>query len=751
MDAYTNNDKFNFEAVFKKCLSNWYWFALSLFIAIATANFMLRFKNTIYQVSGTILIEDETNKPVPEQALLPGTPLVSRNTLENELQLLKSRTLMERVVDSLGIDVTYHVERKFKVVELYKQSPIKLTYVDRIQDFYGKSLRIKPIDDARFGVIRNEGDTLQYNYNVPFLYDGITFSFDRVREVPLTKENILVRFSYPRHVAAYYSDKLAVRKRSMSNILDITLRDPVPEKAIDIVNTLVKVYNKISLEQKKMAASSSLEFIEKRLETVTNELFQIESQEENFRISNVLPSSTSASAERFMDRINNTDEALVELRFQRNSLTNLESFLRQPANRYESISISPSVAGEALSSLIASYNDLLIQRERLLLSSTASHPQVQNLEKRLESLKSDILNGIQVAKVELEERQKEILADVAPIKEQVQQIPRSERILDQIDRRGQVKEEVYLYLQKLWEEKAIELATQVESARVLDAPINSGPVAPSALHFYLVAFVLGLGIPTGVVAVRERLNDTVQDKADIRSITDMPILGEVAYHRSSRNKVVMKNNKSILAEMFRLVRTNLQFFSANVRDKETLMVTSYLSGEGKTFVTANLGASLALAGKKVVLLEFDLRKPKLSKFLSGNFSKKGITNYVVGEAEIEDIIQPVEGFDSLYVIGCGPIPPNPAELIINERIDALMEHLKRHYDCIILDTPPAGLLTDGLLLSKFVTSTICVVFSGKTKREDLKQLDDLYREQKLPHPALVLNGVKLPKRYGYYY
>ena len=264
--------------------------------------------------------------------------------------------------------------------------------------------------------------------------------------------------------------------------------------------------------------------------------------------------------------------------------------------------------------------------------------------------------------------------------------------------------------------------------------------------------MLGLGIPAGIIYMLDKLNDKIMNKEEVKAITgDVPFLGEVAFAKSARSKLITDNSRSVVAEMFRIIRTNLQFLTAGAKQHKTILVSSYISGDGKTFVSGNLAACLALTSKKTVVLELDLRRPKLTELILQRPPGVGVTNYLVGENEIDDIIQKVEGYDHLYMISAGPTPPNPAELIMSEKMDELMAYLQEKFDYVVLDTPPVGLVTDAYLLNRFVSNSIFVVRANKTKKDELQYLSDICKDEKLTHPAIILNGTKSPKRYGYYY
>jgi capsular exopolysaccharide synthesis family protein len=738
----------------KKCLNKWYLFVLSGAIAFATAWYLLASEPLVWAVVGSVIVEEEKNggSQLPDEAIIQGLPFKNSGTLDKQIQVLKSRNLMEKVVDSLGIDLLYFVERRFVDQELYKNSPLKVTYMDKKEDFTGEKMRMKQIDETRFAILPTEDeDTLYYNYGVQFTYKNVNFIVERDTQFPLEEDPIFISRLEPLMVASYYASRLNLQKMAQSNVLAISMNDMTPQKVKDIMHVLIDVYNVEAQHEKNRVASQQLDFIEERLSYLSSQLAGVESTEAAIRSSSEVTTDIDASAQRYYEQLSTVEQTRGEISSTRSSLQSLQAFLSDRGNQFELIPNFGDLGGKSFIPLVSQYNKMIVERERLLETFTPAYPGVMEHNEKINKVRSTILSTINLALTDLERQENQLVAKVNPVQRNLRSLPSIEKRLREVGRQGAGKNEVLVLLLQKREETAIGLAAQVQAARILDEPVRmKKPVGPNSGQYYALAMLLGLGLPVSVLYILDRLNDKVQSKAEIKAWSKAPFLGEVAYAKSERSKLITASSRSVIAEMFRLIRTNLQFLTAASKEK-VILVTSNMSGDGKTFISGNLAACLALTDKKTVILELDLRKPKLTEFLLNMPPTVGITNYLVGEKEIEDILQPVEGYDGLFLMSSGPTPPNPAELILGERMKELIEYLKKNFDYVVLDTPPAGLVTDAFLLSKYAACTIFVVRSGKTKKDELGNIQELCKEGKLVNPALILNGTKMPKRYGYYY
>lgn len=751
MNNYSKLSKSN---LLKKAIRHWYWYAISLAVAIAAAWYTLAQESPSYLVKGSIVVEEDQGRSgqLPEESIIQGLPFKNKGSLDRQIQVLKSRNLMEKVVDSLGIDVLYFVQRRFKEEELYKTSPIKLGSVSDRVAAYGKRLTVRQVDEGSFVLMgESEKDSVKYKFGEPFQYEGLTFKLVRDSVNPPLSGILCIKFIPKVKVATWYSEKLMFQKQAQSNVISVSLTDITPWKLQDILYELVEVYNYVAQDEKNRMAARSLKFIDNRLADMSTELFAVESSQASLKTSTSVTTDVDASAERYLDKLSTAETDKSQIIATRNTIQNLRDFLTDFSNQYTLIPNFGDLGGVSFATSIAQYNKVISAREAKLITATARHPEVIQAEETLKTLRATILRGIDLVSQDLAAKEQQVTNTAAPLQRKVNSLPFVQQRLKDIERKVGVKDDLVLYMLKKREETAIGLATKVESTRILDDPLSSEkPVAPNSGQTYMLAILLAFALPTSILVLKDKLNDKVSDKSELKFVTNIPFLGEVALAKSERGKLITSNSRSAVAEMFRLIRTNLEFLTAGGKEK-VILITSNESGDGKTFISGNLGAVLALTDKKTVLVELDLRKPKLTETILNKQPTVGVTNYLVGEKKFGEILQKVEGINNLYLISSGPTPPNPAELMMTTQMDELIERLKKDFDYVVLDTPPVGLVADAFLLKKYASASIFVIRAGKTKKDDLKFINEICAEGKLAHPSIVLNGVKTPKRYGYYY
>ena len=738
----------------KKLLSKWYWFVLSLLAVCSVAVYLFLQEPVIYDIAGTIIVNEERQQgggQMPEDMLLTAGAFNKRGSLNRQIQILKSRYLMEKVVDSLDLHIGYFAEGRFKNYELYKDSPVKVEYATDMYRLYGSTLRIKQMESNRFALMVEDQDTFFYNYGVPFVYEGSTIVLERDTLIPIEDRVIAVDFYNPRGIATLFSSGLQLRKLSQSNVLSISLKNQTPQKVKDIINCLVYSYNVDAQNEKNQLANRSLEFIDDRLREAADKLGSVEGREAAIKSSASVASDFSISSQQDYDQLTAIEENKGQITNAKSVLDKIESFLNSQGEDYDFIPNFGDMAGISFASLVTNYNSVVAQRKRLLLSATEEHPQAKEFKKALINLKANILNAVSIARQDIQRQEGELTGKESEVQTKIRATPFVQQAVKDKSRQADVQGELFSFLLQKREETAIGLAANVESVRILDEPVESiFAVSPSKRQYAMIAFLLAMLIPASVIYLQEKLNDKISSKEQVKDYAmEVPFLGEVAQTKNPK-LLVDDSSRSVVAEMFRIIRTNLQFIATGAKQK-TILVSSYINGDGKTFVSGNLAAVLSLTGKKTIMLELDLRRPMLTQLVKGEGPGAGITNYLVGDRGINEIIQKVDGYKHLYMISSGPAPPNPAELIMSERMEKLMAHLKENYDYIILDTPPVGLVTDAYLLDKFTNNSIFVVRANKTKKSELKHLSDLCKDRKIKAPAFILNGSKAPKKYGYYY
>jgi capsular exopolysaccharide synthesis family protein len=531
--------------------------------------------------------------------------------------------------------------------------------------------------------------------------------------------------------------------------LNISLKDPVWERGITIVAKLIEVYEKEAVEDKNLIASNTLNFIDERLKYLTAELTDVEKNVELYKKENGL-TDVGSDAALFTSSASEYNKKLADLDIQIELLSSIETYLQKQGEQFEMIPSSLNIQDPTLLSLIAKFNELQLQRQRMLRGSQPDHPLVINMNEQLANLRVNIRENLRTIKNGLGITRQNLLANSARFESKKRMVPAMERELLEINRQQGVKAGLYLYLLQKREESALSLAATVSNTRIIDAPSAGYPDGPNKMTFYMMAILFGIAVPFAVLYLRDMINDKVQHLREVEKSTATPILGELAHDKTGETLVVTHGSRSVITEMFRHIRTNLQFATAG-KENKVILITSGMSGEGKTFFSINLGASLVSTGKRVVVLGMDLRKPRLIKAL--NLSDTlGITNYLISDAvSVNDIVRPLGVMEDLFVIGSGPVPPNPAELMMSPKIGKLINILKESFDYVIIDTAPVGQVVDAFMLAPYIDSTIYLVRYNFTPKPLLETIQKIYKERKLSHPMIVLNDAKEKKGYGYGY
>jgi len=758
----------DYKSLFFRFFRNWYWLLLGLGIAIAGVWYYFKFTIPVYVVKGTMLITDNNRSGLTQEAIVnPFSRRSLGSSTAAEIQILKSRSTLKKVVDALELNITTHIEGPYVTKEVYDNPPIQLNRTEFLESSYDHTLRIIQLDSTSFSLIHQKleknqelVDTTIHAFGIPFSYQGVNYiiSFNYSTEFP-----IIIKIKNPNKTAQSYAKRIKIRSalkndrgwsQSSKKILELSLNTSVPKKAIAIINTLVSVYDASKIKEKQETANKTLAFIDERLTFLQKELFQVEKSVENIKQRRAIPLDISQNASRLLNQLTTADESLTELNFKEKFLYAIQKDLLKDSNQSEFLALNDEIGGVALVSVVDQYNELIKERSQLIITVNPNSPVVKTIDEQLLGLKNKVLENIQLAIVSIQGRQADLKDKVEPIVEQISQIPKNERELLEVMRQQKIKESLFVYLLKKREETAITVAAQVSDTQILDAPIRSGgPVAPQKSRLLLLASLLGLGIPSIFIILRELLDNKIYTKEDIKDLTSIPFLGEIGISKLKDQIVVHPGKRTSIAEMFRMLRTNLHFLlPTNGNPCKTVLTTSSLSGEGKTFISINLAASLALSGSKTLLIGMDMRKPKLAEYLGAANQSKGVSTFLSGATDqLEELVQPVENFDKLFFIGSGPIPPNPSELILGPNTEKFFASLKKEFDYIIIDTPPVGLVTDAFLIGKYVKASFLVTKHKVTNRQQVNYFNDIHKQQKLPSTAIILNGVKRSRKYGYGY
>ena len=741
------------KAIIFKYLKYWYLFVAGAVIALIIAFIYLRYTTPMFVAKTSILFKDDSGGPSESAVFSDISGFNTNRSIDNEILILKSNSLMERVVQELKLEVKYVVEGTVRDVEIYGED-LKFQVIpkDFSSKFYGKSFKIFFKNDNTFEL--HDGATETYSFGQEIVKPYGVFTIISRSDATFSSENkpLTISFRNVEDLAKGYSNKLGVGSiNKEASALMISITDAVPNRAKDILGKLVEVYEKESIEDKNQIAQKSVEFINDRLVYLTQELSQVEQNVEEYKQQYEL-TDVSSQGQEYVASASASRKELENVNVQINVLRSIESYLKSQGggDEYELVPSSLSISDMTLSGLITQFNAIQLDRERLLRNSRPNNPVILNMNEQLKNLRNNILENLKNIRSGLYITKRSLEAQLGFVGDKIQQVPVREREYVEITRQQETKQALYLYLLQKKEESALSLASAVSNTRIIDPPVAKGPVSPNKTNTMAYSLILGLFVPFLGLYIKYLFTNKIERRSEVLNLTETPILGEICHEKSGETVVANAHKRTPIAEMFRLLRTNLRFSLAG-KENKVVLITSSMSGEGKTFFCINMGASLAGAGKKVIILEFDLRRPKLVKSLGINKSK-GLTDYLVGDIEnVNDVIRSTDVDPNLDIISAGTLPPNPAEIILNERVKTLIKEMKARYDYVILDCPPVGKVADALTLNEHIDTSIYIVRYNYTDKDQIKIIDDIFINQKLRNPLIVLNDSKKANSGNYVY
>lgn len=746
-------DKEVFKKLFYRLVQHWKWFAISLICCLFGAFVFIRYTRPKFKVASKILVQDDAKGG----GMLGGDMLKSlgglfdiKSNVDNEVEILKTRTVVEKVVRKLQLYITYYREGRVKAAELYTNSPFNIeilntndsipTAIFKLSFLQGKKIKLMGdgIDFIAETLLDEPiktpiGSIVIHKTNFPVSDNGYKFS---IQSIDQTVDDYLTAID------------IKATNRQVTTI-DLSLSTTIPKKGEDILNTLMEEYIRSNIEERNKTADSTVSFINNRIASIGQELKEVERSIQVFKQDNNVANiqeQSKALIDNASDFYKQTSAVDVQLQI----VTSLEQYLKDDRNHKRIVPTTLVTQDPGFISLVEKYNTLQIERDKLLLSSTEANPTVQNIDKQLYNLRIDILNNISDQKRALSLSKQKLHGETGMFQNEIKKVPEKERAFLEYARQQKIKEELYLFLLQKKEETVIGKSSNVANARVIDAAKSEYiPYAPKKPVIALVALALGFAIPFILLSIKEALNTKVQNRKDIENATQVPIIGEISHVNDNANVIVQKDPRAPIAEQFRGIRTNLQFVLPNANYK-VLMTTSSMGGEGKSFVAINLASIFALSGKKIVVVELDLRKPKISSNL-GLDNNKGFSNYIISDMDVESIIKPSGVHENFSVISSGPIPPNPAELLMHPKMQVFIDALKNKFDIVIIDTAPIGLVTDAQLLSTYIDATLYLVRQGYTYKNQINLLEDIHTTKRIKNMYIIINDVKKSASYGYGY
>lgn len=767
-DEDYEND-FQFKEFLNKYSIHWKWFALGVGICLILAFVYLRYTIPQYKASTTILVKDEKKGGMLSELSAfadLGLGGALKSNVDNEIEILKSRTLVESTVRKLNLRARIFAKGNIVDKELYSNAPIEVDIFNKTDVFYKNKvefsfseltantfeLEVEETNDTTKILL---GNKTQFNYDekIGTAYGTLifrkskfhdTFSKDDIRSLKVS----ITPFD---DVVDGFRGNLEITSISKtSSVVEISIKDPVVNRAEAFLDNMIQIYNENAAADKNFISENTSKFIADRLTLITQELDGVEQDVESFKKANQL-TDIESEAKLFIEGSNEYDKKGVETEIQLNVVSSMLDFMKKSTN--SDLLPSNIIAGEGdASGLISSYNQLVLDRNRILKSATLENPSVVKMDQQIASLKSTVTSSLLRLKSSLNIQKRDLDNNEGILNAKIGKIPVQERQFRVIARQQKVKEELYLYLLQKREETAISLSATEPNARVIDtAKAGKMPIAPKKNIIYLGALLFGLLIPFGIIYTDDLLDTKIKSRLDLDGKTLIPFIGDVPTS-DSPSEIIKSESRTSSAEALRIIRTNLEFMLSKAEEGQakTLFLTSTFPKEGKTFVSANLAATFALSGKKVLLIGMDIRNPRLDEYFT--LPEKGVTNYLSSkDLKLEDLIVKYDGFEDFHILPAGIIPPNPAELLMSKKVDVLFATLKAQYDYIIVDTAPVSLVTDTLLIAKHADCFIYVARANFLEKRMLSIPNTLYKEQKLPNLCLLLNDTDSTKGYGYGY
>jgi tyrosine-protein kinase Etk/Wzc len=771
---------FDFQTIYTMLVLNWKWFVLSVILCLGCGAIYLRYKTPTFQAQAKMLIKDDesNNRATGKSALLTASNLgIMTNSagIDNEMEILTSLSIAQQAVRDLKLYTTYKAKGKIKDQLMYKTEPIfvdldpghleKLIYpIKLVITRDGNEYKVK----GQYTASAFE-ETEKTVYEIEKTLNGLPARIStRVGTLTLNANSqvapmadgatIKVTIVAPKYMAMKYVKALSVSPTSKTTtIAQMVLTDEIPQRAVDYLRQLTVCYNRQANEDKNEIAVRTEEFINGRLEKINAELGSTEGSLEAYKKRNNMVELKMNAAQ----AVQNQDifsQKLAEANTQVALLQSISQYMNDPANQYQTLPSNVGLTDQSATQLINKYNDIVLTRNRLLRSASESSPTVTPLTAQLDDLSASIRRAIAQAQKNMATQRQSVAEQYSKYVGQTSATPEQERILTQIGRQQDVKSGLYLMLLQKREENSISLAATADKGKLIDDPQYSGKVSPRGSIIMLLALVLGFLIPGGILYIINFLKFRIEGHDDVEKLTKLPILADIAVAgegtKTKGDIVVHENKNNQMEEVFRSLRTNLQFIMS--KDQKVILFTSSLSGEGKTFTAANLAVSFALLDKKVVLVGLDIRKPRLAELFEIKDHHHGITNLLsMANPTAEDVEKQILNSnvnDNLDILMAGPIPPNPTELIARPTLEMVIDTLKEKYDYVLIDSAPVGLVTDTLQIGRVADATIIMCRADYTPKDSFNYINDLARDNKLPHMTIAINGIDMSKKkYGYYY
>ncbi|WP_407425926.1 GumC family protein [Arcticibacter sp.] len=736
-------------AMLGKYLYHWPLFLVIMALCVGLALWYAASQPPSYTIRAKVTIKDDTKTGDMKTALQEITISQSPKAMESEVQKLKTRALIGRVVHDLQLWSTYHVENPYGVEEVHTSSPVRFKLLDQKRPITEQNFNIYIESEDHYILTQPGGNEIRVPFNSTSTNAFGTWKLDTTAHlVDYIGKSLVVRLSSSEDATNAWIAKLNVALNKTAPIVDIDVDDTDPERGVMVINHVIKSYKMLDIEEKNKVTESTLRFIDDRLTDVTGELTSVEKDVEGYKSSQGL-TDISSQSQVYLQSVQANDGELNKVNVQLNVIDGIERYINSAGSNGN----APATLGiedPGLNNLVSQLATLNLERNKLLATTPEDNPLFAPLNSQIQSTKNAIKGNIRAIRSSLLATRKQLQGFNFKAESSIKNIPGQERQYLSIKRQQAIKENLYVYLLQKREEIGLQYASTLSDINTIESAYYEGPKSKKEVPL-AIAIMCGFLLPVGLISFRETWKNKIHDVAELKP-TEIPVLAELIQEEGDSAIVVLDRNTFALAEQFRALRSNLFHVYGKTQVSRVTLFTSSVSGEGKSFISNNLAISIAASGKRTVILELDLRRPQMSKYFKFDKENPGITDYLRGNATIDQIIQPSQVRSNLSIIAAGPIVDDPAELLESERLVELIRTLREHYDEILLDTPPLHLVTDAMILGRVSDLTVYMVRQGVTSKAEVQFIKQLKQEKMMPAMHLVFNGIHRNRTgYGYSY
>lgn len=756
--ATKKNDEQHISQVIADYISYWPFFILSIIMCIGASYVFNKYRIPMFEANATIIIKDEKKGNDATKEMQSLDIINTKKISENEVEVLQSRTIMTNVVKKLQLYASLKQEGKIKIVSAYVSSPVRVEFEN--PDLLQSPEKIAEKIYFQYNTVNNT--VYIKNFNIKSnVNEWVKTPYGIMRFIPNPKfqssgnnKPLFFEIYSVKDVTGSILGTLKVSGNKLSSIINLNLKDAVPERAEDILNELIYFYNEGAVNEKNGLVKNTLLSLEERLRVVKADLDSIESKIQVYKTGSNSPIELNQQGNQYLQYMSQTDAQYGQARVQMEVLNQTERFVTTNENNSAVLPSAVGLSDPALTNLIGELSKKQLEKERLKKTVGEGNPMIKALDDEIDKLKPGILSNIQNQRKNLAVNLNNLSATAGKYSSMLSTIPQKEKQLLEISRDRNIKSAIYSFLLQKREESELSYASIISDSRVVNtAQASSNPSGPSKMVVYLAALLIGLALPILTIHGKEAFSDKVLSKKEIEKTTSIPVVGELTNNKSKKQLVLEPGKRTFVAEEFRRLRISLLYLGIDAIHKKKLLVTSSIPGEGKSFIASNLAISLAMTGKKVVLVDLDLHDPSLGKIFDVE-NKLGVSDYLIKPMHLNDIICPTN-IDNLSILPAGTLQDNPSEILLNGKIEQLIKSLENEFDLIVLDTAPTVFVTDAFLLTNLADATLYIVRHQHTPKLVIKKLDENVQINPLNNPAIIFNGVKAKgfakTNYGYGY